>query len=259
MMPRENLFSNYDVVESTQDTARVWLRKIVSPPDDSKIFWVRADHQTAGRGRAGRRWLNNEAGSALLVSAAFYFSSVGANVSLLPLLAGWIFFKTVAECVPANAHSLLLKWPNDLGIFEHSQFRKLGGVLCESPFRGAYVIGWGANTLQAPNTIESTLSLQELVGAESKAPEAEAITQILAESFRLALMEWSAAPRAFEESLLQKISSGPMQALWGRRGRLESGESATAKSLADDGALIVEIDAQKTIKKVYAGDFSFSR
>ncbi|MDP8928321.1 MAG: biotin--[acetyl-CoA-carboxylase] ligase [Actinomycetota bacterium] len=96
---------------------------------------VVADHQTAGRGRFGRRWEDRPGGS-LLVSCL-----VGAppRATLVPLAVGL----AVADVVARAGAEPELKWPNDVLIAG----RKCAGVLVEAPAPQQWlVIGIGMNT-----------------------------------------------------------------------------------------------------------------
>lgn len=104
-----------------------------------------ADHQSAGRGRLGRRW-ESPPGASLLVS-----------VLLRPVLAPEQLYLCTAlvalagadACTAAAAVVPSLKWPNDLLVGD----RKLAGVLAESdagaaggpPGSVAVVVGIGVN------------------------------------------------------------------------------------------------------------------
>src|SRR5262245_6916997 len=99
---------------------------------------VVADHQTAGRGRLGRRW-EAPPGASLLVSVVLRPpASVADAVALTAALA-------MAEAVGAVAgvHAEL-KWPNDLVAAVDDSHRKLAGVLAEAdwPARSQASAGW---------------------------------------------------------------------------------------------------------------------
>jgi BirA family biotin operon repressor/biotin-[acetyl-CoA-carboxylase] ligase len=102
---------------------------------------VMADHQTAGRGRLGRRW-EAPPGASLLVS-----------VLLRPSLArGELHLCTVAmalaarsACARATGVEATLKWPNDLIVGE----RKVAGILAEA-VDGVVVVGIGVNVAWPP-------------------------------------------------------------------------------------------------------------
>ena len=103
-----------------------------------------AGHQTAGRGRQGRPWLDGGHGSSLLCSLAWPFAP-GTPIAGLSVAVGvWL-----AQNLHAlGASGAQLKWPNDVLL----QDRKLAGVLVEladtAQARWA-VIGIGLN-LQTP-------------------------------------------------------------------------------------------------------------
>lgn len=109
-------------VLSTQDLAR--------PLNIGTV--VLADHQTAGRGRLGRRW---EAPP----GSAFLASWVMPAHALAPLAAG-------VAAATACGERIRLKWPNDLLL----DGRKLGGILVERVARKC-VVGTGINLHWAPS------------------------------------------------------------------------------------------------------------
>jgi BirA family biotin operon repressor/biotin-[acetyl-CoA-carboxylase] ligase len=108
-------------VPSTQDVARLLPVGTV----------VVAEHQTAGRGRLGRRW-EAPPGCALLASW------VMPAHELAPFAAG------VAAAI-ACGDEVRLKWPNDLLL----EGRKLGGILVERTGHKC-VVGTGINLRWAP-------------------------------------------------------------------------------------------------------------
>lgn len=111
---------------------------------------VFANTQTAGKGRAGRIWLDAH-GKALLFSIlldAEIHKIVPENLSLVPIIAAVV----VADAIEKKfSISLETKWPNDL-LFRN---KKLCGILCESLIEGnsirAVIIGIGINFDQTKN------------------------------------------------------------------------------------------------------------
>ncbi len=102
---------------------------------------VAAGHQTEGRGRLGRRWVEAP-GKALLMSVLLRPSIAPEDAPLLSLLAATAMADACRELAGA---SVACKWPNDLVVGE----RKVGGILAESRVEDgvvAYVvIGVGVN------------------------------------------------------------------------------------------------------------------
>ena len=102
-----------------------------------------ADEQLAGRGRNGRAWLSDVAGS-LTMSVAVERSTDGRSLLGLPLVVG----VSLAQALAAQGASLLLKWPNDLYRETLQGPAKAGGILIEVRQFGAVqriVAGWGLN------------------------------------------------------------------------------------------------------------------
>lgn len=85
---------------------------------------VAAGHQTAGRGRLGREWID-EPGHALLFSLVLRPDLSPERGGLIPLLAGACAVRACRELAGADAWCT---WPNDVMIGG----RKAGGILAES-------------------------------------------------------------------------------------------------------------------------------
>lgn len=119
------------------------------------------EHQTAGRGRAGRQW-EDEEGEALLLSVLLRPpDATGApQLSLVCALA-------VAEAVEAvSAVEAEVKWPNDV----LAGGRKLAGILLEGHER-AVVCGIGVNVGQTDRSLPAetrspVASLRTLTGRD---------------------------------------------------------------------------------------------
>jgi BirA family biotin operon repressor/biotin-[acetyl-CoA-carboxylase] ligase len=102
---------------------------------------VAAAHQTQGRGRLGRTWLD-EPGHALVFSFVLRPNLDPEAGGLLSLLAGTALAQACLELADQRA---ACKWPNDLLVAG----RKAGGILAESRVDGGgfdhVVIGIGVN------------------------------------------------------------------------------------------------------------------
>src|SRR5665213_2646554 len=100
-----------------------------------------ADHQTAGRGRLGRRW-EAPAGANLLMSVLL---RPDLPVEELHLSTVAMALATRSACSAATAGAVIpvLKWPNDVMVGEG----KLAGILAETvpdaPGSRAVVVGMG--------------------------------------------------------------------------------------------------------------------
>lgn len=109
-----------------------------------------AEHQTAGRGRAGRSWLSSPEGS-LTFSLAWKFDGGPQLLTGLPLAIG----VALAETLATLGQQVQLKWPNDL----LKDGDKLAGILVETqsaPGGTWTVTGIGLNLLM-PDEMEAQL------------------------------------------------------------------------------------------------------
>jgi len=104
---------------------------------------ARADHQSAGRGRLGRRW-EAPPGANLLASVLL---RPPLELDEFHLCTAAVALAAVTACVAAAGIEPSIKWPNDLLVGE----RKLAGILAETVGAGeadaqrALVVGLGLN------------------------------------------------------------------------------------------------------------------
>lgn len=146
-----------------------------------------AEHQTAGRGRAGRSWLSSP-DTSLTFSLAWRFPGPVQTLAGLPLAVGVALAETLAALdVPAR-----LKWPNDL----LKDGAKLAGVLIEtqSTADGATwaVIGVGMNLLM-PDDLEQRIG-RDAAGAPWLAQmERETLIAQLLDKLAVVLREFELA------------------------------------------------------------------
>ena len=113
-----------DEVGSTQTEAR---RRAEAGAPEGTV--VRAEHQTRGRGRLGRDWVD-EPGSALLISIILRPPVEVSRLPHLSLVAGIAVAGALEE---ASGLPVTVAWPNDLLI----RGLKVAGILAES------FAGWG--------------------------------------------------------------------------------------------------------------------
>lgn len=112
-----------------------------------------AEVQTAGRGRAGRRWLSAP-GAALTFSLGWHFDSALSALVGLPLAIG----VAIAETLRDFGVEAQLKWPNDV----LKDGAKLAGILVETaagrgPGAGCWaIIGIGIN-IDVPEDLDRAI------------------------------------------------------------------------------------------------------
>lgn len=203
---------------------------------------VIAGEQTAGRGRAGRRW-HSPPGAGLWMSVLL--ETAGASGSgVLPLAAGVSVARALEEMsgVPMG-----LKWPNDI-LFGG---RKIAGILCEADGQDARraIVGIGVNVRRPQEGYPPSLESHAAFLGEASA--GGIALPRLAGSIIRELHRWADPPPA--------RLSGALRGEWeardhlpGRPVRLEGGTSGTAWGVSAEGWLKVT-SADGTVATVRAG------
>ncbi len=136
----------YRHTASTQDLAR---QLVVGAADPGAVHGtvVVADHQTAGRGRLGRRWLSRP-GEQLLFTAVVRDEQPA--VDRLMLASAHAAAHAAEAFVEQTAG---IRWPNDIVL----DGRKLAGILVER-VDGAALVGIGFNVALDPADLPADLS-----------------------------------------------------------------------------------------------------
>ncbi len=109
---------------------------------------VRAETQSAGRGRTGRHWVSDTGG--LWLSAVLPCPGPRDTWTLLPLAVGQALLSALGEI---GARDLRLRWPNDI----LAGRRKLAGLLVERHTADTAVVGIGINVHNHPEAAEPGL------------------------------------------------------------------------------------------------------
>lgn len=139
---------------------------------------VRADTQTAGRGRYDRSWVSGAGG--LWLSAVVPTGPAERGWAALPLVAGLAVCETLSAYGPGP---LRLRWPNDV---MHGR-RKLAGLLVDRFGSDTAVVGIGVNVRNDPADADPALAgtsvrLADLV---SPVPELGALAAGLLDALRV--------------------------------------------------------------------------
>ncbi|HEX6230623.1 MAG TPA: biotin--[acetyl-CoA-carboxylase] ligase [Actinomycetota bacterium] len=149
-----------EVTRSTQETA---LRMAAEGAPEWTL--VAAGHQTEGRGRLGRSWLD-EPGRALMFSLVLRPALPPERGGLITLLAG----VTVVEATAATSgRRAACRWPNDVLV----DGRKAAGILAESRVEADrfehVVVGVGVNLGAPPGDVPGAGAVdvadEDLLGA----------------------------------------------------------------------------------------------
>jgi len=223
-----------------------------------------AELQSAGRGRRGRRWIA-PFGSGLTFSISWTFAETPADLPALGLALGVAIARVLCGL---GAHSLSLKWPNDL----LHDGRKLGGLLTqlrqEAGGAATVVAGLGLN-LALPDAAHKAIdrAIDQAVDTSAHpalavADLAEAIPQGLPSRNLIA----SRLVLGLEDALREFATVGftgfaqdwaALDALRDAPVRVHQGSErfeGTARGTDRDGALLVESAGR--MLRVFSGDVS---
>ena len=143
-----------------------------------EALWLRAERQTAGRGRQGRAWLSPTGN--LAASTTVRLRTADPPAASLALVAAVALHQTVAAFYASPG--LRLKWPNDL-LLDRA---KLAGILMERA-GDAVVVGIGVNLAYRPDLPDRPTTSLAAHGAQVAA---EPFAEALAESFERWLARW---------------------------------------------------------------------
>lgn len=201
-------------------------------------LWLRADRQTAGRGRQGRAWTSP--------TGNFYGSTLvrlrpsDPPAASLSLAAG-VALHEAAGAYLADPVPLRLKWPNDLLL----SGAKLAGILLER-VESAVIVGIGVNLAHAPDLPDRATAT--LASAVSPADFA----QTLAAAFARWLGRWRGEGLAAVRDAWLARAHGLGTAL---RLHAPDGEATEGlfDGLAEDGALRLRL-ADGRGRVIHAGD-----
>lgn len=221
-------------VPSTQELAREILQ---SPP--VQIRAVVAEHQTAGRGRHGNRWLDTP-GESLLMTLLFPLQP--QDVARASQLA-FVIALAVADALRAQTGlSVHFKWSNDVLVNK----RKIAGILIETAYDAHQqpwaLVGVGVNLLQRdfPEEIhdKATSVLLETGNALAVEPLAQEILRCAD--------DWM---QTWRQKGFQSIVSIWRQSdsTTGHLYRLPSGEVGAAERVTDEGTLLLRINGDTVV------------
>ena len=202
--------------------------------------WLRAERQSAGRGRHGRTWVS-ESGN-LYASTLVRLRPIDPPAATLGLVAAVALHESVATHCPDAA--LTIKWPNDL-LLGHA---KLSGILLERS-NDAVVMGFGVNVAHHPDLPERpTTSLIEAKCLVEPAVLLETLAEALArwlsrwrsEGLAPVRQRWLAAAHPIETALAVRLPDG-------------TGPEGLFAGLDGEGALMLRL-ADGTMRVIHAAD-----
>lgn len=202
-------------------------------------MWLRAERQTAGRGRQGRAWVSPPGN--LYASTIVRLRPTDPPAPTLALAAAVAVEETVALYC---SDGLALKWPNDLLLGG----AKLAGILLERA-DDAVVIGVGVNLAHHPDGIDRPATS---LAAHGILIDPALFLDPLAETLARWLARWRCEGMAPIRDRWQARAHPPGTAL---SARLPDGGAIDGlfERLDADGALILRL-ADGSARVIHAGD-----
>lgn len=233
----------FESIGSTNDEA---LRQARIGADEGVC--VIARHQTAGRGRHGRRWISPP-------GAGLHFSIIlrpGIEMRFLPLITlatGVAVHDTLEKSFDLNCD---IKWANDI----HVRNKKICGILaesCETPKGLAVIVGIGINLKSANYPQEFSDFITSVEAETGKIPDFEVLTAVLTRQIENYYQILHSEDGAAE---IRRLWSEKSSYAAGKAVRVESGSETirgVTRGIEENGALRVETENGE-IKVIQAGD-----
>lgn len=234
-----------ETVAEIASTNSALLARLALGEDLHEGHWLVADRQTAGRGRAGRRW-NDGLGNFMGSSVARLFPD-DPPAPTLALVAGVALHRTLSALGPVPG--IWLKWPNDVLVAG----AKLAGLLLEQQ-GDAVVIGVGVNLVSAPQLADRpTVALVQCGLVITR----DAFARALAAEWQTALALWhdQGWPALRQDWLARAHPQGTALSV---RDRDETVTVGAFAGLAPDGAALLRLADGQT-RAIHAGDIELVR
>ena len=232
-----------DVVEETGSTNADLVARAADGEDIAGAVLL-AEHQSAGRGRHGRRW---SAPPRTQISVSVGVDTTGVEPDRwgwLPLLTGL----SVAQTVQSLGVDATVKWPNDVLVGSG----KLAGILAEVAAPVVVVgvglnVGFDASDLPDPKAVSLTMLGHDVDRTELAAALLRTLSERV-EQWRAADATLAADYRAISSTIGTRV-----------RALLPGGDEITglASKVDDSGRLVIDSDG--TPVTVSAGDITHLR
>ena len=218
-------------------------------------IWLRADSQTAGRGRRGRTWVSPVGN---LMCTLFLRPACSPSAAAqLSFVSGLAIHDAVSQMLPQERQAdAKLKWPNDLLLGG----KKMSGILLESATQGAGEVNWlaigiGLNLAVFPkDTPYPATSLHAETG-QTVSPQ-EALTRLANAfahwhsvwqapgGFAAVRTAWLARAKGVGELIVVRLSDTELE--------------GTFEALDGEGALILRLE-DGSHRAISAGDVFFGK
>jgi BirA family transcriptional regulator, biotin operon repressor / biotin---[acetyl-CoA-carboxylase] ligase len=224
-------------VEETEST------QLLVGPGDPEGTIATADHQTDGRGRRGRSWVESPATSVLV--SILLRPPPERPAPQLSLVGGLAAAMAVEDALALAAQ---IKWPNDVMVNR----RKVAGVLAEAR-EGVVVLGIGINVNQTRDQLPSDARV-----AAASLRTVDGVLRDREEVLASLLVHLERLYSAWREGGLDAVYDdlGARDFLRGRRVSVD-GAGGVAQMITRDGRLQISTDSGPLF--VESGEVAFER
>lgn len=232
-----------ETVDQTGSTNADLIARLESGEQIKEGFWLRAERQSAGRGRSGRQWLS-EPGN-LYTSTVVNLREDDPPAHTLSLVTGIAVYQMLKRQLTMSAQ-IFLKWPNDVLV----RNAKIAGILLERT-GNSVVVGIGVNVASAPHVQgRETTAIHHENSRNTNGPGP--VLDYLAEELADALTRWrcDGLPALFDRWTARAFPIGT---------RLSVNESENSRvhgffeGLDQNGALLLRL-ANGGMRTIHAGD-----
>ena len=235
-----------ETIAATGSTNADLIARLQAGERVAEGYWLRAEQQTAGRGRSGRRW--HSAPGNLYTSTVVQLRADDPPAPSLSLVTGIAVWEMLRGEIGDKWGELLLKWPNDVQVGR----AKIAGILLER-VGDAVVVGIGVNICFAPDVEgRETTCLYDVARDNSNGPEK--VLPALASTFAEALARWrrDRLPAMLERWSARAHPIGTRLSVHVEQSGQVEGNFA---GLDASGSLLLRL-ANGEVRTIYAGDVS---
>ena len=206
---------------------------------------VTASHQTEGRGRRGRQWLDAE-GECLLMSIVLRPAVPSGHAPQLSLVGAVAMVDALTTSVGLRA---AIRWPNDVLVGERKICGMLPAAVTSAPGAlGHVILGIGLNVNQStfPEPLRN-IATSVRIETGRVILVAKMMESVLATLDRWYTRFLASGVNGLREAWLERSQT------IGRRVTAGDGREGVAVDLAADGALVLRTDIGETLR-ILAGD-----
>lgn len=233
-----------EVVPETGSTNADLLARLSNGEAIDEGYWLRAERQTGGRGRLGRKW-ESPAGN-LFCSTFIALTDNDPPPHTLAFVGGLAVAHTLKRSLLPGA-PVMLKWPNDALV----SGAKIAGILLERCSTGV-VAGIGMNVCTAPE-VPGRETTSILFENGKHGGSAGGVLSILVDEFAARLARWRNEPLSATLDAWMETSHPIGSQLTAGAG--DEAVSGSFEGLDEDGALLLRL-ANGAIRTIHAGDVS---